>query len=293
MDRIAVLGLGTMGLPMARNLLKAGYAVTVWNRTPQKGAPLAAEGATVAATPREAAAKADVIITMLTDVPAVEAAALGPDGLLAGARPGAVWVDCSTIGLEAARRFASLAEEAGLGWLDAPVGGSMLQAQGAQLRFLVGGEEAVLQRVRPVLERLGQQVTHCGPAGHGAAAKLVNNLFFAIALAALGEARALGQHLGLAPDVLDQILRNSPASGPFVPGKLPVIESGCYEPAHFALHLMEKDLGLALAEVAFGPLPVSGAAYAAYGGARAAGLGHLDVSAVARYAELLLHKDRQ
>lgn len=281
---VAFLGLGQMGLPMALNLQRKGFSVTGWNRTPEKGQPLVEAGGRLAGTPREAVRGADFIVTMLGDPAAVRQVALGTDGFLAACRSGAVWIDASTIGPSAAREMAEAAARARVEYLDAPVLGSVKPATDGTLTFLVGGNPEALTRARPVLDAMGQSVHHFGAAGQGAAAKIVANMLTGTLVAALGEALALADGLGLERDAIVRMLMEGPAGAPIVRMKAPLMQSGDFPPA-FQLRWMEKDLGLALLEAhRLGTaLPAAAAAHGAYAAARAAGLGDQDFAAIAAF----------
>ncbi|MFF4235094.1 NAD(P)-binding domain-containing protein [Actinomadura geliboluensis] len=236
MTRIAFLGLGRMGAPMAARLLTAGHDLAVWNRTPARAAPLAGAGATAAATPAEAAAGRDLVITMLTDADAVEAALFGPAGAVAALAPGAVIADMSTIGPDAVRRVRDRLP-AGIGFVDAPVSGSVPQAEAGELVILAGAAEADLARCAAAFEALGH-VRHAGPPGAGAALKLVVNGALVAGFATLGEALAVADRLGVDTGLaLELLSRASPQARRLLDGE---------GPPRFTLALAAKDLGLAL-----------------------------------------------
>ncbi|QKW34706.1 NAD-binding protein [Actinomadura sp. NAK00032] len=236
MTRIAFLGLGRMGAPMAARLLAAGHDLAVWNRTPARTAPLVEAGATAAATPAEAAAGRDLVITMLTDAGAVEDALFGPAGAVPALAPGTVIADMSTIGPDAVRRVRDRLP-AGIGFVDAPVSGSVPQADAGELVILAGAAEADLARCAPAFEALGH-VRHAGPPGAGAALKLVVNGVLVANFAALGEALAVADRLGVDGGLaLDLLSRVSPQARRLQEGG---------GPPRFTLALAAKDLGLAL-----------------------------------------------
>ena len=176
MERVGFAGMGTMGAAMAANLVKAGFPLTVWNRTVGRAEPLRSAGAAVAATPRELAAATDVVVCCLSDTPDVEAVLFGPDGLVAGGRMGSLVIDCSTISPSATRGFAARLAEQGIGFVDAPVSGGSEGAQKGTLTIMVGGEEAAVERARPMLAAMGSTITHMGPVGSGQATKAVNQV---------------------------------------------------------------------------------------------------------------------
>ena len=269
--RVAFLGLGRMGRPMATRLVEAGHDVTVWNRTPAK-----CEGfEKVAETPSKAAVGADVVITILADPDAVRDVVFS-SGMAKATRPDAVIIDMSTIGVRAAKRFHEGIERS---TLDAPVGGGVAQAAAGELHVLVGGEAGALDRSRDVLSVFGE-IVHCGGAGAGQAAKLCFNAVLAVTMSGVGEAIALGERLGLQTEtVLDVLSRSS--AGPMVAKKGPMVKAGEY-PASFALSLMRKDAGLVkeAAKDADAWLPVAGLVADLLERAEREGLGDGDYSGI-------------
>jgi 3-hydroxyisobutyrate dehydrogenase-like beta-hydroxyacid dehydrogenase len=283
MTSVAFLGLGSMGAPMARRILAAGFPTAVWNRNPERVAPFIPLGASVSATPRAAAASADVVCTMLSDPAAVDAVASGPDGLLAGLRDGALWLDFSTVTPAASRGFAARAAEKNARFCDVPVAGSVKPAADGTLKILAGGDAADLERGRPVLDAVSKGVLHFGPVGQGSAMKLVNNLLFGVSLAGFGEALGLARKLGLPEKETTEWLLSIPSVSPYLKAKMDFLAAGG-EPPAFSLALMEKDLRL-MVEAGGGPAsaPVVEAARSDYERARAAGLGEKDFSHVLNF----------
>jgi len=283
MTQVAFLGLGSMGAPMARRILAAGFPTTVWNRNPERAAAFAALGASIAKTPREATAGADVVCTMLSDPAAVEAVASGPDGLLAGLASGALWLDFSTVTPAASRSFAARAQTQNARFCDVPVAGSVKPALDGTLKILAGGDSADLERGRPVLDAVSKGVLHFGAVGQGSAMKLVNNLLFGVTLAAFGEALGLAKQLGLPEKETTEWLLSIPSVSPYLRAKMDFLAAGG-EPPAFALALMEKDLRL-MVEAGGGPASaaVVEAARADYERARKAGLGEKDFSHVLKF----------
>ncbi|HMS61882.1 MAG TPA: NAD(P)-dependent oxidoreductase [Solirubrobacteraceae bacterium] len=206
--RIAFLGLGIMGSRMAANLLAAGHELTVWNRTAATAVAWAAEhpGAVVAASPAEAAAKAELVITMVVDGPDVEAVLLGPDGAAAAAAPGTLVADMSTIAPAAAEALQARLAERGLAFLDAPVTGSSPAAEAGTLTIMVGGDAADVARALPAFEAMGALVRHVGPCGHGQRVKLVNNAVAIANTITAGQALLAGKALGVDLDALVEVL---------------------------------------------------------------------------------------
>ena len=283
MQRVALLGLGTMGAGMAANWLAKGFEVSVWNRTPAKAQALAGKGASVAATPREAAAGADFVFAMVADDAASRSVWLGADGALAGAKAGAVMVESSTLTPEWVRELGRHAQAKGFGFLDAPVGGSRQAAASGELRFFVGGEPQTYEAARPALAAVGSKMDLLGPVGAGATWKLINNQLAATQVAALAEALDVARKAGFKNEqISDLILGGAPAS-PIVKLKLPRMLAHDFEPADFALHLMLKDAryATALAQSLGAPADMISGAVKAFARAEAKGLGDKDMAAAA------------
>lgn len=247
MPAVAFLGLGTMGAPMA-NRLRTGYQdLVVWNRTAERATPFAEAGTRVAGTPREAAAEADVVITMLTGPAAVRSVLFGPDGVAESIRPGGHLVEMSTIGPAEVHALAGRLPD-GVRLVDAPVGGSVPHAESGRLIVLAGGARSAVEQVRPVLERLGT-VRHCGGLGTGAAAKLVVNTGLITGLAVLGEAVALADSLGVPREIAADVLQSGPLTG--------LLSRARDTASRFTVTLAAKDLALAADHA---DLPLTGAA---------------------------------
>jgi 3-hydroxyisobutyrate dehydrogenase-like beta-hydroxyacid dehydrogenase len=278
MTKIAFLGLGQMGTPMATRLLEAGHDLTVWNRTPKRAQPLRAAGASVARTPVEAGRAADVAITMVTDPEALERVVFGSDGLADALGPGRLLLEMSTVGPDEVRSIAERLPD-GVDVVDSPVMGSVPQATAGELNVLAGGSEGAFERVRPILDTFGN-VRHVGGLGAGAAMKLVVNSTLGAAITAVGEAIALADALGLDRGITLDVLSGSQL-GAAVSAKRESIESGSYPP-RFKLSLAAKDLRLVTdAAARIGrELPVASAARGWLEQALEAGAGDLDYSAV-------------
>lgn len=197
--KVGFIGLGAMGRPMAENLLKAGFEVAVWARRPDSAAPLKEAGASLCASPAALAAACQVVISVVTSSSDVEALVLGEEGLLAGLQPGAVHVDMSTIAPGSARSLAAACAAKGVAFLDAPVSGGVLGATNATLAIMVGGDEAALDKVRPVLEAMGKTILRVGPSGAGQVAKACNQMIFVTAEQACAEALRLAAASGVDP----------------------------------------------------------------------------------------------
>jgi 3-hydroxyisobutyrate dehydrogenase-like beta-hydroxyacid dehydrogenase len=250
-----------MGSRMAGRLLDAGYPLGVYNRTRERREPLRARGASVYDSPRALAQHADVVLSSLTDDAAVEAALLGPEGALAGARAGATFIDLSSIYPETSRRVAAAAERQGAALLDAPVSGSAPQAEAGQLVIFVGGDEGVYERHQPLFEVLGQTRFYLGPSGAGTTMKLVANALLGVGVQALAEAITLGERAGLDRNALLDVLAQTAVIAPTHRSKLANARTETY-PVAFALRLMWKDYGniLRLAQGCAVPMPVTAAA---------------------------------
>ncbi len=276
--RVAFCGLGRMGVPMAARLVDARYDVTVWNRTAGRAADLLARGAVEAVSPADAAARAQIVVTMLADPDALDAVVFGPDGLAGGMSSGATLIEMSTVGPDAVRALAERLPD-GVAMLDAPVLGSLPQATAGTLKIFVGGEGIVFERCRSVLEVMGTP-RHLGQLGAGAAMKLVANSTLGALMCGLAEALALADALGLDEAAVLDILAESPI-GVTVNSKRALVERGEYPP-NFALALAAKDLRLvtAAAERAGLDLRVATAAWGWLEQADASGLGAMDYSAV-------------
>lgn len=283
---VGVIGQGLMGRPMALNLLKAGFPVCVWNRTAARTEEAVRAGAVRAGSPREVAEKSDVVLTMVSDPPALEQVLWGDTGVLAGLRRGSVLVDSSTVSPALARRVALAAAKRGAEFLDAPVTGGTWGAEKGELVFMVGGEAATLDRVRPVLEAMGKRFFHLGPHGAGQTVKLAMNLLLALEVSALAEAMALAAAGGVEPQKLVEVMQSSMARAPVLDVKAPMILARQYTPS-FPLRLMHKDLTLAL-ELASQlglSLPTTAAAQQVYSTVHEAAQQDVDYAAVARFWE--------
>ena len=282
---VGMIGLGLMGKPMAANLMKAGFSVVVWNRTRAKADDLVRAGAKLASTPREAAAAADVLITIVSDPPALEEVLWGAEGAFDGLRRGSTYVDSSTVAPTLARRIAAACAERGVEFLDAPVTGGTWGAEKGELVFMVGGKRETLERVEPVLGAMGKRWFHLGAHGAGQTVKLAMNMILALQVDALAEALALVTTAGVPAERLIEVMQSSMARSPLLDIKAPMMLKGDYAPS-FPLRLMHKDLGLALdlANQLGVPLPATAAAREVYSAVKgAAKKEDLDYAAVARF----------
>ncbi|ASJ52156.1 6-phosphogluconate dehydrogenase [Brevibacillus formosus] len=279
---IGWIGLGNMGIPMASNLLAAGYDVRVWNRTPGKAAPLVALGAKETATLSDLVAQCDVLFTMVSDDDAVKAIYTGTDGLLSLSIHGKLAVDMSTISPDTSRYIAEQAQEAGLRFLDAPVSGSVGPAKEGKLVIMVGGEQADFEVAKPMLDKLGKAAFYLGPNGAGTSAKLAINLLLGITVQGVSETLLFARSLGIGTEQMLDIISERAVGTPLIRGKAASILADDY-PAAFALKHMAKDLRLA--NEAGLSTPLAESVNATYRHALEEGLGELDLMAILRHLE--------
>jgi 3-hydroxyisobutyrate dehydrogenase-like beta-hydroxyacid dehydrogenase len=281
---VGVIGLGLMGKPIAANLLKKGFSVTVWNRTASRADELVAQGAHLAKSPREAAAASDVLITIVSDPPAVEQILHGPDGVLAGLRRGSVLVESSTISPELARKTAAECAERGVEYLDAPVTGGTWGAEKGELVMMVGGSAETIARVEPAFAAIAKRWFHIGPNGSGQTIKLAMNLLLALEVDAFAEALALATAGGVPGESVVEVMQSSMGRSPLLDVKAPMLIEGKYPPS-FPLRLMHKDVALALdlAKELGVSLPAGTAAREVYSSVLKAAQEDLDYAAIGRY----------
>ncbi len=290
--RIGFVCLGTMGLPMARNLLRAGHRLRAFDLDPARARMLADVGGATASSACDAARGAEVVITMLPASRHVEEAVLGSGGVLEGLEPGATLVDMSTIDPATTRRVEAAVRERGARMLDAPVSGGAIGAERGTLTIMVGGDAEVLDQLRDVLAAMGTNIVHCGPIGLGETVKLANQILGGTAMVAVAEAFAMGIRMGADPRVLLNVISQSTGNcwmlrqAP-VPGLTEEAAVNRDFAPGFMVDLMHKDLGLALqaADEHGLPLTLTAVAHQLYGLASRHGYGRLDVSAVARLLE--------
>jgi 3-hydroxyisobutyrate dehydrogenase-like beta-hydroxyacid dehydrogenase len=284
--RVAFLGVGRMGRPMASNVARAGHDVVLFNRTRAKADQLAAEiSATVAGTPLDATSAADLVVTMLADVDAVRESYDGPDGVLAGLRPGVVAVDMGTTGPDGVAWLDERVRAAGADFVDAPVSGSVGAAESGDLTIMAGGEEAAVATVLPVLRTMGRNVFHLGPAGSGAVMKLaVNGIIFALGQA-IAEALVVAERAGIDAAIAYDVFENSAVAAPVVKYRRDQYLQPEVAPVLFAMKLAVKDLSLlhVLADRLGAPIAQGDANLASYGRAVADGFGDRDMAALADY----------
>jgi 3-hydroxyisobutyrate dehydrogenase-like beta-hydroxyacid dehydrogenase len=246
MAKLGFLGLGAMGYPMARNLLRAGHEVALWSNTSDKARKLAAEEkGRFCDTPRQVAENADCIFLCVGDTAMAKAVILGSQGIVQGARPGTVVADASTISPSESRQIGQALKAKGVDFLDAPCTGSTPGATGGTLTFMVGGEEAVFEKTRPYFEPMGKRLYYCGGAGMGLQAKLTQNLILSNILMAFNEGMVLATRGGIAPQLMLDILENSAAKSGLIAYKAPFVFRRDFTP-NFATKWMHKDIGLML-----------------------------------------------
>jgi 3-hydroxyisobutyrate dehydrogenase-like beta-hydroxyacid dehydrogenase len=281
---VGMIGLGLMGKPMAKNLLKHGYTVYVWNRTAAKAQDLVDAGAKLAANPRELAANVDVLITIVSDPPALEEVLWGKDGAFPALKRGSLYIDSSTISPDLARRIAAECSKAGVNFLDAPVTGGTWGAEKGELLFMIGGEQKVFDRAKPVLEAMGTKFFLLGANGAGQTIKLAMNSILALQVDALAEALALVRGAGIAGEKLIEVMQSSMARSGVLDVKAPLMLKGDY-PASFPLRLMHKDMRLALelAKQEGVALPALAAAYETFSKVKDAAKDDPDFAAVSRF----------
>jgi 3-hydroxyisobutyrate dehydrogenase len=286
--KISFIGLGQMGARMARHLLRADQTLVVYDVLPSNVAALVAAGATAATSVRDAAAQADVVLTMLPSSPQVKAVYLGADGVIAAVQPGTTLVDCSTIDPHSAREVAAAAAARDLAMADAPVSGGTGGAEAGTLTFMVGAPGELFTRIQPILVQMGKNIVHCGVSGNGQVAKICNNLLLGISMIGVSEAMNLGVALGIEPSVLAGIINTSSGRcwssdtyNPY-PGVMPQSPAARGYTGGFGTDLMLKDLGLAsdAAKQAKQPLPMGALAQQLYQLQSNQGAGALDFSAI-------------
>lgn len=280
-EKVGFVGLGIMGRPMARNLVRAGYELVVYNRSRSKVEELAAEGAKAAENPREVAESSDIVFTMLPGPPEVREVVIGENGLLQGAREGSLLVDMSTSSPVLARELALAAREQGVGMLDAPVSGGDVGAIEGMLSIMVGGEEEDFGRARPLFEVMGETVVHVGEAGAGQTTKACNQIVVAIVIEAVSEALVLGSKAGVNPAKVIEALSGGLAGNSIMEVKAEKFLSHGFEPGG-KVESHHKDLGIALeAGREHGvPLPVTAIVDGMFGALMAKGRSGWDQSAL-------------
>ena len=286
--KIAFIGLGHMGAPMARNLLKAGHSLVVFDVVQKNVDALTGAGAAAAGSAKDAASKGELVITMLPSSPHVKAVYLGADGVLAGVAKGTTLIDSSTIDPHTAREVSAAAEARGNPMADAPVSGGTGGAEAGTLTFMVGGTSEVFERIAPLLRQMGKNIVHCGASGTGQVAKICNNMILGISMIGVSEAMSLGAALGIDPKVLAGIVNTSSGRcwssdtyNPY-PGVMENVPASRGYTGGFGADLMLKDLGLATdaAKMSKQPVMMGALAQQLYQTLSAQGAGGQDFSAV-------------
>ncbi|EKQ67020.1 2-hydroxy-3-oxopropionate reductase [Leptolyngbyaceae cyanobacterium JSC-12] len=288
MERIGFIGLGIMGKPMAKNLLKAGFPLTVFNRSRTAMDELRVEGATVAESPMQVAQQSDVVITCVSDSPDVEAVVLGECGILAGGRAGMLYIDNSTIAPATSRKIYNALKAKEMDALDAPVSGGDIGAQQGTLSIMVGGDEAAFQRALPILQALGKNIVHVGAAGAGQVTKACNQIVVAMTVQAVAEALTLAKKSGVDPAKVRSALLGGFAQSRVLDVHGQRMIDGTFQPG-FKLNLHRKDMNIVLQTGKELNLPLFGAAQVTelMNSLLAQGKGDLDNSALVTLYELL------
>ncbi len=286
--KIGFIGLGIMGKPMAKNLIKAGYALVVYNRSQGAIDELVNEGAQSASSAREVAEHSEIIITMLPNSPDVESVVLGENGVLEGAKPGSIIIDMSSIEPLVSQGIAIEVAKKGVEFLDAPVSGGEPGAIQGTLAIMVGGKEDIFNKCLPIFKVLGKSIVRVGDVGAGGFAKLANQIIVALNIAAVSEAFVLGQKAGINPEILYQAIRGGMAGSHVLDAKIPMIIDRNFKPG-FKIKLHHKDIKNALATAAGlqVPLPLTGLMEQILSALIADGKGELDHSAIIQFTEML------
>ena len=281
--RIALIGLGLMGIPMARNILAKWGDLSIWNRTPERATELISLGAKMCNSASELARESDILITMVTAGEDVSEILFGHDGVVDSLRPGSIVIDMSTIGVEWATQIGSRLIERGIYFIDAPVTGSTPKAITGELTIFIGGELTTFEKVKPVLAMMGTNLQYMGKTGNGQAMKLVNNALVAYSMIGLSEAMKLGDAMGLSTDTLATVIKTLPVSSPYTVMKVDNFVKEDF-PMMFSLANMAKDISLAHDEMtkSWKTLPMLTLADDLYTRWVEQGIGGLDVSAIGR-----------
>ncbi len=288
--QVGIVGLGAMGKHMSANLLKNGYTLHVYDVVPEAIEEIVRLGGLRCSSPKEIAQKADIVITMLPNAQIVESVMTGDNGLLAGGREGQIFIDMSSVAPHSTKKMAGLADKKGIKYMDAPVSGGVTGAEAGTLTIMVGGDEEIFKKVKPILESLGKNIRLIGEVGSGDAVKIVNNLLLGSSMAALAEALVLGLKAGLKPETMYEVIKSSSGRSYALEAKVPdFIFKGEFKKG-FPIDLQYKDLELAVetAKNLGVPLPMTNNAQQIYELARVKGLGREDISAVIKVWEDML-----
>jgi 3-hydroxyisobutyrate dehydrogenase-like beta-hydroxyacid dehydrogenase len=288
MAKLGFIGLGIMGAPMARALLRAGHETAVWSHTRSKADQLAKEGATACSSPAEVAKRSDCVFLCVGDTRMSRETILGENGIAAGKSGPLTVVDCSTISPSASREIGAELAKRDIAFLDAPCSGSKAGAEGGTLTFMIGGDQAIFDRVRPYLEAMGKQLYYCGAAGMGLQAKLSQNMILGSLLQAFNESFVLATKAGVSPELMLDIINNSAARSGMVSAKAPMVFARNFEP-NFSVKWLEKDMALMLESAAEQqvPAPVTALSREMLRAAIAAGYGEDDICGSIRVLENL------
>lgn len=287
-ERIGFIGVGAMGRPMAKNLLKAGYPLTVYDLNPEPIKELVACGAKAANSSAQAARDVEVIITMLPACDEVKAAVLGAGGVLEGANEGTLLIDMSSIAPHTSKLVASQAAKVGVKFLDAPVSGGVTAAEEGTLTIIVGGDRALLDEHMDLMQAMGKTIYHVGDVGMGETVKMINQVLAGINMLAIAEAFVLGTKLGADPETIYKVIRVSAGNSFLIDARVPdYVLKGDFSRPGFALDLMLKDLGLAIESAKINKIPLflTGQAYQYFSMASSWGLGKKDMSSVTELLE--------
>jgi len=284
--KVGFIGLGIMGKPMSRNLIKAGHQVVVYDIVPESVAAMAAAGASAGKSAKDVAARSDITITMVPDGPEVEAAILGPEGALEGAKTGAIIVDMSSISPLVAQKVGAACTAKGVDFLDAPVSGGEPKAIDGTLAIMVGGKQEVFDKVLPLFQAMGSSAILTGPIGAGNVTKLANQIMVAVNIAAMGEALVLATKAGLDPEVVFNAVKGGLAGSTVLNAKAPMVIARNFTPG-FRIRLHQKDLrnALLVAESMKVSLPFTSLAQQILMSLMNSGRGDLDHSAIATFVE--------
>lgn len=297
-ERLGFIGLGIMGRGMAHNLLKAGYSVRVWNRTPGKADALLRAGAQISASPRELAQECDVVLTCVSDTPDVEQVLLSEEGVIHGLRPGGLVIDMSTISPHATREMAAKLGERGIHLLDAPVSGGSEGAEKGTLSIMVGGDAEQVARALPILQAMGRTITHVGGQGAGQTVKLVNQILVVVNMLAVSEALVFAQASGLDLEKTLQAVSGGAAGSWMLSYRAPQVIARDWRPG-FTIDLQQKDLRLALqaADQVGAPAIATSLVYHLYRTLQSAGLGeegnHALVKALEQLSGITVGKEQE
>ena len=285
---VGFIGLGIMGRPMAGHILKGGHPLSVFNRTRSKTVEFQAQGAAVAGSPAEVAARSEIVVTMVTDTPDVEAVVAGPGGILEGIRPGSIVVDMSTISPKTERSLDQKLRARGAALVDAPVSGGDVGAREATLAIMAGGDREAFDRVLPILRLLGKTITHCGPTGSGQTAKLGNQILVSVTLLAVSEALVFARKNGLDPSTLIEAVSGGAAQSWQLTNLGPRIIKRDFAPG-FMIDLVQKDLRLVLEACSHADvsLPATALVHQLFGSAQAHGSGREGTQGLAKVLERL------